>query len=175
MRLTRVRLPQSLPYTRFFENAKVPGGPIDLIGCPRHSINPPSEVHKIIELSSFLSPELIEEATKMYLSGQSLRSISVKLDIPKTSLRDLLLTNGVVLRAHARQPYQFSGITKQVSIRNAPYGFCLVDGKLIVDPRENKIVQLILNWNQSGMSHGDISRKLNDKRCLAFFSSDFLS
>ena len=112
----------------------------------------------------FLSPAFILEATKLYNSGQSLRSISIKLDIPKTSLRDVLLANGVALRAHARQPYQFTGITKHVSIRNALYGFCLVDGKLVSDPREMKVVQLILDWSQKGMSHGDIARKLNDKK-----------
>jgi hypothetical protein len=51
-----------------------------------------------------------------------------------------------------------------MSVRNAPYGYCLVGGKLLEDPREMAVVQLMLKWWGEGMSLGAIARRLNSQR-----------
>lgn len=51
-----------------------------------------------------------------------------------------------------------------MSIRNAPYGYCLVNGALLEDPREMAVVALMVKWWTQGMSYGAIARKLNSQK-----------
>jgi hypothetical protein len=100
----------------------------------------------------------------MYVSGASLSSISGELGIPKTTVRETLLASGVVLRAHSNEQLQQSSVTKAKSVKNAPYGYCLVGGLLVEDPREMAVVHEMLSWWKTGMSFGAIARRLNSQK-----------
>jgi hypothetical protein len=50
------------------------------------------------------------------------------------------------------------------SAKVAPYGRCLVNGKLVDDPKEQAVIQRIQRYRQLGMSHRSIARKLNSQK-----------
>jgi hypothetical protein len=45
-----------------------------------------------------------------------------------------------------------------------PYGYSVLDGKIVVDPKEIKIVRKILALHQKGMSFNAISKWLNNEK-----------
>lgn len=47
------------------------------------------------------------------------------------------------------------------TLKVAPYGYCLIEGKLVVDPKEHAIVQMIERSWHKGMSHRAIAKQLN--------------
>lgn len=47
--------------------------------------------------------------------------------------------------------------------RHPPYGFCWYNGKLVEDPREYPMVQLMLSLWTQGRTIGEIVRYLNEK------------
>lgn len=100
----------------------------------------------------------------MYESGQSLKAISRQIDVPKSSLRGILLQGGMVLRAHSTIQTEISKKPRKMSAKTALYGFCLINGQLKEDPREIVIVQMILEWWNLGMNQMAISRSLNDQK-----------
>ncbi len=100
----------------------------------------------------------------LYEKGYSIQAISTKLKIPKTTARDRLLKAGIPLRTHSNGQLKNKICPRIKSIKTAPYGFCLVQGQLQPDPKEQANLQLILNWWQQGMSHCDIARTLNGKK-----------
>lgn len=100
----------------------------------------------------------------MYESGQSLKAISRQIDVPKSSLRGILLQGGMVLRAHSNNQNKIFKKPRMMSVKTAPYGFCLINGQLKEDPRESVVVQLIFEWWQQGMSQMAITRKLNEQK-----------
>lgn len=70
----------------------------------------------------------------------------------------------MALRAHSNDQLDGPVKAKSIAIKNAPYGFALVNGVLHEDPKERAVVQLIIKWWQQGLSHGAIARKLNDQK-----------
>jgi hypothetical protein len=50
-----------------------------------------------------------------------------------------------------------------MSIRTAPYGYCLVNGKREVDPKEASVVRLMMKWREQGMGYCAIARRLNEQ------------
>jgi hypothetical protein len=100
----------------------------------------------------------------MYASGYSLAAIATELDVAKTTVRQTLIADGISLRAHSNRQLAAPSAAKSQSIKTAPYGYCLVGGRLIEDPREMAVVQLMLGWWQSGMSLGAIARRLNSQK-----------
>lgn len=67
------------------------------------------------------------------------------------------------LRSHFNGQLNLNKKPKQKSIKTAPYGWCLVDGKLHKDPREQSTLKLILKWAKQGQSHCAIARRLNEQ------------
>lgn len=51
-----------------------------------------------------------------------------------------------------------------MSDKTASYGYCLIQGKRIEDPKEQVILKLILKWATEGKSHCSIANKLNEKK-----------
>lgn len=100
----------------------------------------------------------------MYVSGASLAAIGDELGIAKATIRQALISDGVQLRAHSNGQRKGTSAPKIMSIKNAPYGYCLVGGRLIEDPREMAVVRKMLTWWRSGMSLGAIARQLNSQK-----------
>ncbi len=100
----------------------------------------------------------------LYQSGFSLQAVSREVHRSKTYVRNTILKHGVDLRAHSLDQLASGVKSKAMAIKNAPYGFCLVNGGLLEAPKEMAVVQLIMKWWQQGFSHGAIARKLNSQK-----------
>ena len=120
----------------------------------------PLQPHDFIQHYSSAKPLITEKASGMYREGYSLSAISASLNVSKNRVRKALLDHGVELRLHSNDQRKSTKGAKP-AFRNAPYGYCLVRGRLHEDPREMAIVLDILKWWRQGMSHGAIARKLN--------------
>jgi hypothetical protein len=86
-----------------------------------------------------------------------LRSIANELGCSKTAVRESLLREKVDLRAHSHSQLTNHRKSKTMSVRNAPYGYCQVNGSLTEDPREMAVVAQMLKWWKQGMSYGATS------------------
>ncbi len=68
------------------------------------------------------------------------------------------------LRAHSYLQTKRIAKAKKMSEKTAPYGFCLVQGKRVEEPKEQATLKLILKWGAEGISHCGIADRLNSKR-----------
>ncbi len=120
----------------------------------------PPQPHDFIQYYSAVKLVITEKASGLYSEGFSLSAISASLNVSKNRVRKALLDQGVALRLHSNaQGNGLKGV--KPASRNAPYGYCLVRGRLHEDPREMATVMDILKWWKQGMSHGAIARHLN--------------
>lgn len=78
-------------------------------------------------------------------------------------LRQTLIDGGVALRPHSKRQVRHPSRPARMSIRTAPYGYCLVNGKREVDPKEASVVRLMMKWWEQGMSYCAIARRLNEQ------------
>jgi len=119
--------------------------------------------HDSIRLYHLSRQGIFDRAAVLYESGTSLRSIACELNVSKTAVRQTLLDGGVELRPHSKRQLRSAALPSRISLRTAPYGYCLVEGKRVEDPKEASVLRLILKWNQQGMSHCAIARRLNEQ------------
>ena len=127
------------------------------------ALYPPGQPHDKIYIYGLSTQGIFEKAAPLYECGESLRAISRKLNIPKSTIRKTLLEGGVALRSRGKRPLWELSRRRKTALRCAPYGNCLVNGKLVEDPREAAVIQLIMDWWQEGVSHCAIARRLNDQ------------
>ena len=94
----------------------------------------------------------------------SLREIELRTGYAKSSIRDVLRPHGLVLRRVARGRKSSPSTAGAMRLGVIPYGYCYLDGKLVVDTREHDVVlQMVRMW-QSGKSFGVIADYLNSRR-----------
>jgi hypothetical protein len=134
------------------------------IGSPNRAIYTPLQPHDSIALTRLSKHGIFEKASVLYEKGASVRAIARELDVPKTTVRQTLVDGGVTLRPHAKRQLRGAAVSARISTRTAPYGWCLVDGKLVVDPKEASVLRLILKLWRQGMNHCAIARRLNEQR-----------
>ncbi len=134
------------------------------IGCGSPSIYHPTQWHDKIDVFQFNNSGISRKAVDLYQSGLSLQAVAWQVRRSKTFVRKTLLKHRVDLRAHSHDQLASGVKAKAMAIKNAPYGFVLVNGALLEDPREIAVVQLIIMWWQQGLSHGAIARKLNAQK-----------
>lgn len=134
------------------------------IGGPGQSTSEPRHYHDFIELSPRTQPRIYEKCALLYEKGLSIQDIEERTRIPKTTVRETLVKNGMPLRnpfngnAHYidRQHTKHGGST--------PYGYAYLDGQLLIDPKEQIIVRKILKLHQSGISSNAIAKELNSQK-----------
>lgn len=126
-------------------------------GAGEMTISPRLYLIDYIDISSFLKETLFEKAAQIYQSGLSLAQAAQTLLIPKSTLRDTLVAGGMALRPNT------SGMDKK-DVGAPYYGYLRIDGKLIKDPREQKIIRLMISHWQSGMSFNAIAKKFNSQK-----------
>ena len=124
----------------------------------------PAQPHDIIKIQSFTKHSIAKKTAKLYTEGLSLRAIATELNVSKTAVRANLLRAGIPLRTHSNNQLITSPLPKLRSVKTAPYGYCLVKGKLLEDPREMANVRLMISWWNQGQSLGAIARRLNDQK-----------
>lgn len=97
-----------------------------------------------------------EKIAEMYAQGHSLRDISATLNIGKTSTLQSLQKQGIATDAKTLRK-------RGVHIGSTPYGYVLVQGQLQPDPKEQKIVKIIMTKWRSGKPYNTIAKELNAK------------
>ena len=120
--------------------------------------------HDIVDISHLLKLGISKKAGELYEKGYSTQAIARQFNISRTSVRNRLSEVKVELRSHSNKQLTSKKKPKQKSIKTAPYGWCLVDGLLHKDPREQSILKLILKWAAQGLSHCAIARRLNEQK-----------
>ena len=133
-------------------------------GCGLPSIYHPAQPHDSIDVFRFNKPDITRKVVHLYQSGLSLQAVARQVHRSKTYVRKTLLESGVDLRAHSNDQLGGPAKPKSIAIKNASYGFALVNGTLHENPTEMAVVQLIVKWWQQGLSHGAIARKLNSQK-----------
>lgn len=123
-----------------------------------------SYCHEIIDLFHLGRQGIFQKATPLYASGASLREIAKELGVSKTTIRKALIEGGAVLRSSNGSPSGEFIKTVRRHIGVAPYGFCVIRGQLVKDPKEQVNVQLILKLATGGKSNSAIADYLNDKK-----------
>ncbi len=134
------------------------------IGCGLPSIYHPAQPHDSIDVFRFNPSSISQKAVHLYQSGLSLQAVARQVHRSKTYVRKTLVESGVDLRAHSNDQLDGPVKSKSIAIKNASYGFTLVNGVLHEDPKEMAVVQLIIKWWQQGLSQGAIARKLNNQK-----------
>jgi hypothetical protein len=107
---------------------------------------------------------IFRKSSPLYQSGYSLREISKELGIPKTTIRKSLIEGGVDLRVSNRSRAYNLPETVRPHVGVAPYGYCIIRGKLIPVPKEQEIVQLVVKLKSGGKTLSAIAAHLNNHR-----------
>lgn len=134
------------------------------IGGPEVSTDEPFYQHDFIELSPRTPSRIYEKCAPLYESGLSIRDIEERTGIPKTTVRETLIKNGMALRNPQDGNASNIDRTKNKSGGHTPYGYAYLDGQLLLDPKEQIIVRKILKLHQSGLSGNAIARELNNQK-----------
>ncbi|MBU6153723.1 MAG: recombinase family protein [Bdellovibrionales bacterium] len=107
-----------------------------------------------IELPVLKRPDFSAHTTKLYESGSSLRENSRSTGVCKTTIRKTLLKESLALRSNRKWR---NGLYKGAP----PYGYIVHDARLIEDPREQKIVRIMMDLCSKNYSLNAIAQHLN--------------
>jgi hypothetical protein len=120
-----------------------------------------------IELFKAESNRITEDFAELYRKGLSLADIAKQTGKAKTTVRENLIRNGIVLRPKASLPFSEAvRLTGKGKIRPY-YGFCYFQGQVIPDPREFESLMLIHRLWKLGANPNRIADSLNEKKIPA--------
>lgn len=120
--------------------------------------------HDIISFFKNPANSNFAEFLGLYQKGLSLREISEETGFPVSTIRDRLIANNIPLRANKKAIAKNPIRPKRAFWGAIPYGYAVLDGKVVVDPREIKIVRRILALHQKGMSFNATAIWLNNQK-----------
>lgn len=117
--------------------------------------------HNFIPLEFRNYDKYLEKVADLYKNGNSLREISILVDLSKTKVRNLVLRAGIPLRSMRNEKGDL--IVGARGKRNAktPYGYWFLDGVAQEHPKEYPIVLEIIERWKSGQSMNSIATWLN--------------
>jgi hypothetical protein len=119
--------------------------------------SPPLYLLDPIDVSSLLKEGIFRKAAFLYAEGHSLHSISRDLEVSRTLVRKAIARSDVDHRAREKRKNGYE--------RGAPpYGYALVGGRLVEDPKEQQIVRRILALWNSGKTFHAIAETLNRQK-----------
>lgn len=140
--------------------------PESKIGRPLLSTDASGQLHDIIRLSIPARQGIIEKVAEFAANGMSHSWIASELKV----------TEGWVKRALARQKKIFGSQTKDLSADKkaanrawhgaSPFGFEIIDCRLVENAREIKAIQKIVELWNSGRSMNAVARELNRLKIL---------
>lgn len=141
----------------------------DGIGSPVAKSNKPPATktilphpHDIIPIFIQKTETVFQRTWPLFQSGMTLKEISLQTGVPKTSIRNAFVKKGVIQDGNPKKTKLARKNAERKTGGVARYGYCWLNGKLVLDPKEYKIVQLILKLSQKGRSVREISNHLND-------------
>lgn len=120
--------------------------------------------HDFIELSTRTPSRIIEKCAPLYEKGLSLRDIEERTGIPKTTIRETLTKNGFALRNPANGNAKKIDNKKNKRGGSTPFGYAYLDGKRLMDPKEQIALRKILKLHKEGKSYQAIADNLNNKK-----------
>lgn len=97
----------------------------------------------------------------LYEKSLSIRDIEEVTGIPKSTVLEALKASGISLRNPANGNIDR---TKNKRGGPTPYGYAYLDGKLLIDPKEQIGVRKILKLRQDGQTFQAIADELNHKK-----------
>lgn len=133
-------------------------------GGPRPTVHKKYQPHDTIAICNLSKRGISEKVAQLYAAGHSLLYISERLNISRWKARTLLQERETPLRSQVVDPKTKTKKPMDLSPKVAPYGYCLIDGKLVSDPKEQSIIQIIERHWRNGMSHRAITKKLNGQK-----------
>lgn len=125
--------------------------------------------HDIIKVFPDSATSNFNEFNLLYQKGLSLREVSEATNFPLSTIRDILILNNVPLRSNKKANANDPKKPQRIFRGATPYGYCILDGKVVIDPREIKIVRKILDLHQKGMSYNAISILLTNQNIPSKF------
>lgn len=117
-----------------------------------------------IDLFHLTYQGIFEKAAPLYESGLTLREISRELRIPKTTIRQALLDGGLVLRGNHKKQVKSVSTTSSFHTGLAPYGYCIIRGKLVPHPKEQEVIKVVLSLRAKGQTLMSIAEELNVRK-----------
>jgi len=117
--------------------------------------------HDKIDLFHLGTQGIFRKAAPLYASQRSLREIAKELGVSKTKIRKTLIEGGVDLRSSRRSLRSSPVRTERLRVGAAPYGYCVIHGRLIEVPKEQQTVRLIMQLRSNGKSLTAIAAHLN--------------
>ena len=93
-----------------------------------------------------------------------MKEVSLETDFPISTVRDVFVLYKVPLRSNKKITASDTQRPQRTFQGGIPYGYSILDGKLVIDPREIKIVRKILALHQKGMSFNAISIFLSNQK-----------
>ena len=133
----------------------------------------PPQAHDIITHSIKTRESKCAEFRALYEQGLSLRQIQSRTGNSKTKIRKTLSAAGVAIRDFSGNHRAKLDLTQVVRPGNTPFGYCYLEGKLVVDPREYKVVLEMYRLWKNGQSLRAISRHLNSQRVPTRFGKSW--
>lgn len=120
--------------------------------------------HDTTQFFVLVKGDIFDKVAPLYEQGLSLRDIQTQTGISKTTIRKVLLKAGISLRENRPTSLlkEWKAKGKQSSL--PPYGFAYLQGKVVPNPKEFKILLLIQRLWQKGMNANAIATKLNSQR-----------
>jgi hypothetical protein len=120
--------------------------------------------HDIIPFFVVRSKDRFAEFRELYEKGLSLREVSNRTAVSISTVRTTLVRNNVQLRAGKKANEKIRKKAQRAFWGAIPYGYCVFDGQIVMDPNEYKVVQMIPAQWQSGRSFNAIAKWLNGQR-----------
>ena len=104
--------------------------------------------HDFIEFSVKSQARISEDYAELYRSGLSLNDISEQSGIARSTLRDAFKKHQIPIRTK-RQTIKGEKLGKDFKCAgHPPFGYAYLDGKLIVDPKEQITIRKIIKLRQ---------------------------
>lgn len=129
--------------------------------APKNSI---AKYHDFIKFLPENKENIYSICLPLYQQGIPLREISRQTGFAKTTVRDVLTLTGMPLRKN-KSAKKLKSKRQVVEKGGAvPYGFAYLEGKLLMDPKEYKVVLEIYRQWQKAQSYRAVARYLNGKK-----------
>jgi DNA invertase Pin-like site-specific DNA recombinase len=154
------------PSSRFYSSPRLisDGNSSDLTGGGTYTIGELPFSHDFIELFQKTKSNILAICKPLYEKGMSLREIEQATGIPKSTIRETF----------TKFKFQRRGFDSQSKDRrigkpgkrpgHTPFGYAYLDGQLLIDPKEQKIVRLLIELHRSGLSYLAIASQLNEMK-----------
>lgn len=100
--------------------------------------------HVIIELPFLAKVHSSDKVAELYKAGNSLREIERQLNMPKSTTLKVLKEDGIEIRPNTDRQSFLKASPVGMRSGTIPYGYCYLNGKLVMDPHEYKNILKML-------------------------------